>query len=60
VRAFRFHYRPAAYRHRVLYWPINNFPAYTIVLSGDVERMWGFWPKPDEFIPFTEWPEATP
>jgi len=68
VRRWRFHYRPAEYRHVVLAgWscatrndPTNRFPLWTIVISGDVERVWGFWPKPDEFIPFTDWPEALP
>jgi hypothetical protein len=70
VRAFRFHYRPADYRHRVLPGlfeisgqyrnDYNVFPAWTIVISGDASRTWGFWPTPNQFIPYTQWEGALP
>lgn len=52
VRRFRFHFRPATYRHRVL--PVER-PFWTIVVSGKFSRVWGFWPKPNEFVPYWEW-----
>lgn len=59
VRRFRFHYRPAAYRHRVL--PFLEHSIWTLVVTGSLSRMWGFWPTPDTFVPFREWgPDARP
>ena len=51
VRRWRFHYRPSSYRHRVL----DRLPFWTIVISGPYERHWGFWPKPDEYVPYEDW-----
>lgn len=57
VRPWRFHYRPALYRHRVL--PMTR-PVWTIVLTGMAQTygrdaVWGFYPKPDEFVPYLDW-----
>lgn len=52
VRAFRFHFRPATYRHIV---QEPERPFHTIVVSGDRERKWGFWPTPTEFVPYNDW-----
>lgn len=60
VRRFRFHYRPAEYRHRVLPFPERRH-VWTIVVTGPLSRMWGFWPDADTFVPFCEWsPDARP
>lgn len=46
VKAFRVHYRPASYAHRVLYRkgypPIAKRCIWTIVLKRSIEREWGF------------------
>jgi hypothetical protein len=52
TRAWLPHFRPAHYRHRVLN-PVRPF--YTIVISGGVQREWGFWPRATEFISYTKW-----
>ncbi len=52
VRAFRFHYRPAGYRHIVLQ---PSRPVFTIVITGARRHHWGFWPRPHTFVHHTEW-----
>lgn len=56
VRARRWHYRPATYRHRVIgrmEGPAGPF--WTIVICGPQSRQWGFWPAWDRFVHWKEW-----
>lgn len=62
VRPFRFHFRPALYRHRVIL-PGAAKP-WTIVITGTAKAhgrpaKWGFYPTPDTFVPFYEWSKYT-
>lgn len=41
VKRFRFHYRPANHKHRV----VLDKPAWTFIVTGTHIREWGFWPK---------------
>lgn len=59
VKAFRFHFRPAAHEHIVVsskcicsagYDCKHSGPFYTIVISGGRAARWGFYPKPGEFV----------
>lgn len=50
VKRFRFHYRPAEYRHAV----VVDKPGYTIVLAGMKTRSWGFW-QGSVFTPWKTW-----
>lgn len=52
VAPFRFHFRKATHRHYILK---PSRPVWTVVITGDVSRVWGFWPRPDEFVPYHEW-----
>lgn len=52
VGAFRPHWRPATYRHRVLH---PERPFRTVVITGPQKRDWGFWPEPDVFVPRRLW-----
>lgn len=61
VRPFRFHFRPATYRHVV---QESDRPFHTIVISGARSRKWGFWPskwfgpyvyEEGDFVPYDEW-----
>lgn len=56
VGSFRFHYRPAKYRHIVIGRADGSTePFWTFVIAGSVSNRWGFWPKPDQFVPWREW-----
>lgn len=64
VKAWRFHFRPANFRHIVVDRLDGKYnaegkmkPFWTFVISGGVrkDRDWGFWPKPDQYISFREW-----
>lgn len=55
VEAFRFHYRPAEYRHIVTLLPGREGKTWTLCISGPYQRSWGFWPKPDKFVPWRQW-----
>lgn len=52
VRAFRFHFRPASYRHIVLG---GRVPFWTVVVTLPLQRLWGFWPRPNAFVPYFMW-----
>lgn len=52
VKAWRFHYRPATYRHIVRG---SGKPFWSLVISGRPLRMWGFWPRPNKFVPWRDW-----
>lgn len=53
VRRFRFHRRPATYRH-IVHEPERPFT--TIVLACERrQRLWGFWPRPDHFVAHDVW-----
>lgn len=60
VKAFRFHYRPARYRH-IVYGRFGRSlkqmrkPFWTFVIAGSVSNAWGFWPAPTTFVPWREW-----
>jgi hypothetical protein len=41
VRAWRVHFRAATFQHRV---ELTRFPTWTLVLTGNKSREWGFWP----------------
>jgi hypothetical protein len=71
VKSWRFHYRPALFRHIVLgraakmtkelreRWPggtaFGSTPFWTFVISGPRKRSWGFWPRPNKFVNWKEW-----
>jgi len=40
VTRFRFHYRPAQHKHRV----VVSKPSWTFIITGMHIREWGFWP----------------
>lgn len=45
VKAFRWHWRPAHWRHRVIGRADGKLaPIISIVITGPKERVWGFWP----------------
>jgi hypothetical protein len=52
VSALRPHFRHTEYRHRVLE---PSRPFWTIVVTGPKKSLWGFYPRPDFFVPFDEW-----
>jgi hypothetical protein len=56
VKSFRFHFRPATYRHIVMR---ANKPAgkpwWTFVIAGHRTRLWGFYPPGGSFVPWNEW-----
>lgn len=54
VEAFRFHFRPATYRHSVKMEP-GAKPFFTFVISGQRSRSWGFWPTPNTFVYYKDW-----
>ena len=54
VDPWRAHYRPAAYRHIVL-GAACKAPWWTIVVTAPKQQSWGFYPRPDQFIPWREW-----
>lgn len=56
VRAWRFHYRPASFKHIVVerQGPKRG-PFWTFVIFGFVQPNWGYWPTPDTFIPWQTW-----
>lgn len=49
VRPWRPHFRGIDFRHRICHL---DRPVWTIVLSGPYVQPWGFYPKPDEFVPY--------
>jgi hypothetical protein len=56
VCAFRWHYRPAEFRHIVLgRADRQKKPFWTFVIAVFENRSWGFWPTPETFVPFREW-----
>jgi hypothetical protein len=42
VKAFRLHYRPACFKHRVLGPEVQGRTVFTIVWRGSASRPWGF------------------
>lgn len=54
VRAWRPHFRPATYRH-IVKMPPGAAPFYTIVISGQRSRSWGFWPSDKTFVYYKDW-----
>lgn len=52
VRAFIPHFRRGTHRHFVHH---PREPFRTLILTGRLKRNWGFWPRPDKFIPHREW-----
>lgn len=60
VRRFRFHFRGAYFRHRVvgsgaLCKGDEDCSIWTFVITGRRRRTWGYWPKPHEFIDYKKW-----
>lgn len=67
VKAWRFHFRKATFRHVVLCAEAQITragdtmtlhpakPFWTFVIAGRPSRMWGFWPRPFKFVPWREW-----
>lgn len=55
VKPWRFHYRPANFRHIVLPPMKDERTAWTVVITGGRTRKWGFWPEQNSFIPYNEW-----
>jgi len=53
VKGWRFHYRPAEYRHIVQSLP-GGKPIYTLVATGRRVRPWGFWVNGD-FVNYREY-----
>lgn len=62
VRRFVPQFRDVKFRHRIVELP--NGPVWTFVISGRYQQKWGFFPKPDQFVPWkrtelnSEEPEA--
>lgn len=62
VRRFVPQFRGINFRHRIIDLP--NGPVWTFVISGRYTQKWGFFPRPDVFVPWrrtersTEEPEA--
>lgn len=54
VRAWCPHFRPATYRH-IVRMPAGASPFYTVVISGQRCRDWGFWPSDKEFVYWRNW-----
>lgn len=52
VRRWRLHFRRRNFAH-IVHKPAR--PVVTYVLTGPVARVWGFWTRPDAFLPYTEW-----
>lgn len=56
VKAWRFHFRPAKFRHFVIGRADGkNKPFWTFVITGFANNSWGFWPAPERFVPHKEW-----
>lgn len=56
VKAWRFHFRPAKFRHFVIGRADGkDKPFWTFVISGFAVNKWGFWPTPEKFVPHKEW-----
>lgn len=56
VKPFRFHFREAEHRHIVIGRSDGKEkPFYTLVFTGQIRNMWGFWPKELEFVPWRQW-----
>lgn len=54
VKAFRFHYRPAEYRH-IVEGSYDGSPFWTFVISSQKVAEWGFYPEPNKFVPWRFW-----
>ncbi len=55
VKAWRFHYRPAKFRHIVLGRADGkDKPFWSLCITGHVRNLWGFWPQEDWFVPHKE------
>ena len=56
VKAWRFHFRPAKFRHFVIGRADGlKKPFWTFVIAGFASNNWGFWRTPTEFVPHKEW-----
>lgn len=56
VKAWRFHSRPANYRHVVEGRADRKTgPFWTFVTTGSRKHEWGFYPEPNKFVPWREW-----
>jgi hypothetical protein len=56
VRAWRPHFRPANFKHIVLgSSKCDGRPFWTFCIFGFTQPGWGFWPRPNIFVPFTDW-----
>ena len=56
VRALRLHKRAADFEHVVqgrIDYPEKPF--WTLVLTGRPRQQWGFYPAPNQFVPWKEW-----
>ena len=58
VKRFRFHLRNKSFRHIVKFGNKGR-PFWTLVLAGPVSQEWGFYPRPDKFVSWKEWPSGT-
>jgi len=59
VKAWRFHFRPAKFRHFVIGRADGSTkPFWTLVITGYARNNWGFWRTPTEFVPHKEWDRA--
>jgi len=56
VKSWRFHFRPANFRHIVIGRADGKTtPFWTFVISGKLRKRWGFYPTPTTFIHWKEW-----
>lgn len=56
VKAWRFHYRPAKFRHFVIGRADGkNKSFWTFCITGFATNKWGFWPTPETFVPWKDW-----
>lgn len=54
VKGWRPHFRRGTYRH-IVKGTGDGKPFWSLVISGRPLRMWGFWPRPDRFVPWRDW-----
>jgi len=58
VKAWRFHFRPAEFRHYVIGRADGkDKPFWTLCITGysSSKRKWGFWPDPTKFVYWRDW-----
>lgn len=56
VKAWRFHFRPARFRHIVVRREDGkDKPFWTLVITGMSKNKWGFYPDPETYVYWRDW-----